>query len=325
MRLMLLSIGALIVGASTMRAQDPQCPFGSSALSPERITQDACQKAIDLYKYMAPQLGTVVAGGNATLGQGGTLGGPGHFTLSVRANALQGSVPLVEDVTPSTGGANVSTYEVKDQVLAMPAVDAAIGVFKGLPLGLTSVGGVDLLLSAAYLPEFERSGVTVQTPEGGLKLGYGARIGLLEESFLIPGVSFTYLRRDFPTVTLSASTTSGDLHVRDLSVETSSWRVVASKSLLTFGLAAGAGQDSYSSSAVVQATVNTTPSDEIRLKQDLTRTNYFLDVYMNIFLLKLIGEIGVVQGGQVETFNQFDGKQPDASRLYGSIGFRVGL
>ena len=41
----------------------------------------------DLYQLMAPQLGVSITGGNPVLGQGGTLGGIGHFTVEARAIA----------------------------------------------------------------------------------------------------------------------------------------------------------------------------------------------------------------------------------------------
>ncbi|HVT02696.1 MAG TPA: hypothetical protein VHL58_04890, partial [Thermoanaerobaculia bacterium] len=122
---------------------------------------------------MAPQLGTAITGGNATLGQGSSLGGLGHFSAGFRINALQGSLPQVQNVTPSVTGAVSSRYDTKTQIIPMPTADLAIGVFKGLPLAITNVGGVDLLVSAAYLPEFNGSGVSVKVPNGSLKLGYG--------------------------------------------------------------------------------------------------------------------------------------------------------
>ena len=54
---------------------------------------DACQKVADLFNYMNMQLGTWVAGGNPTLGQGGTLGGLGHFSVGVRANVMKATIP----------------------------------------------------------------------------------------------------------------------------------------------------------------------------------------------------------------------------------------
>jgi hypothetical protein len=60
-----------------------------------------------------------------------------------------------------------------------------------------------------------------------------------------------------------------------------------------------------------------------RVEQDLKRTNYFADLSLNLMVLKLVGEIGMVQGGTVETFNTWDGKQPDDKRMYGSVGARL--
>src|SRR4051794_3123778 len=54
---------------------DPRCP----AVVPNRAAQDACQKAIDIFAFMTPQLGIGLVGGNATLGTGGALGGVGRF------------------------------------------------------------------------------------------------------------------------------------------------------------------------------------------------------------------------------------------------------
>src|SRR5688500_9748910 len=128
MRKTLLLAAALTLGGSTMlRAQSisASCPAGTAA---QVATQDACQKAIDLFDYMAPQLGAVIAGGNATLGQGGTLGGFPHFVVGLRVNGLMGSLPNVEDHPPVLSGAEQTDYETAGQPLGLPAVDAAIGL-----------------------------------------------------------------------------------------------------------------------------------------------------------------------------------------------------
>ena len=323
---MYVALAALAAAPASLAAQSGACAPGT--------TQDACQKAVDLFHYMAPQIGTVIAGGNATLGQGGTLGGLAMFpfphpkiSIGLRVNALQGSLPDLERVSPVIGDRQSSTIPVNDQVIPGPAADIAIGLFKGLPLGLTNFGGVDVLLSAIYLPEFDESNVSLELPDGGLKLGYGARIGLLQESLVIPGISFTWLKRDLPKANLSGSTqnalTGADLRVDNLEVETTSWRVVASKSLVFFGLALGAGQDRYSSSADISGNAGGLASAAARVEQDMKRTNYFADLSMNLMLLKIIGEVGLVQGGEVETFNTWNGKQPADSRLYGSVGARL--
>ena len=326
MRNSVLLAAALTLGGSTMlhaQSISSSCPGGSLG-SQAQVTQDACQKAVDLFNYMAPQLGTIVAGGNATLGQGGTLGGFPHFAIGLRANALMGSLPDVEAVQPALTGAESSEYETKDQILGLPAVDAAIGIFKGLPLGVTNVGGIDLLVSAAYLPEYSGNGVDVTVPDGSLKFGYGARIGLLQESLVTPGVAVSIFRRDLPTVTIVADAGTESLEVRNIQLETTAWRITASKNFMIFGLALGGGQDRYDAGALVNATAGGFATGDVAMAQKLTRTSYFADLYMNLFLAKLVAEVGMVQGGTVETYNRFD-TPADDSRLYGSLGLRIGF
>jgi hypothetical protein len=326
MRKSLLLAAAMTLGGGTMlhaQSVSPSCPGGALG-SQAQVTQDACQKAVDLFNYMAPQLGTVIAGGNATLGQGGTLGGFPHFAIGLRVNALMGSLPKVENVQPNLTGAVQSDYETGDQALGLPAVDAAIGVFKGLPIGITNVGGVDLLLSASYLPEYSDDGIDVTVPDGSLKLGYGARIGLIQESLVTPGLAVSIFRRDLPVVSIMANAGTESIEVRNLEVETTAWRVTASKNFLVFGLALGGGQDRYDAGAIVNATAGGFSSGDVEMGQELTRTSYFADVYFNVLLAKIVAEVGMVQGGDVETYNRFD-TPADDSRLYGSVGLRIGF
>ncbi len=335
-----ISFAAVALAATSAGAQgiDTQrCPPGTvnglGVPDQTRASQDACQKAIDLFQYMAPQLGTAITGGNATLGQGGSLGGLGHFSVGLRINAVQGSLPQIQNVTPSVLGAQSTQFDTKTQIIPMPTADLAIGIFKGLPLAITNVGGIDLLVSAAYLPEFDGSGVSVKVPSGSLKLGYGARVGILQESLLVPGISVSYLQRDLPTVNIAGASGNDSLYVNNLSLKTKAWRVVASKSLLFIGLAAGAGQDKYESSTEIGAhiaarTVPPTPAANagpISVSQNVTRTNVFANLSMNLLLLKLTGEIGQVSGGTINTFNTFSGKQAADSRIYGSVGARFGF
>jgi len=334
-----VSFAAMALAATSAGAQgiDTQrCPPGTvnnlGVPDQARASQDACQKAIDLFKYLAPQLGTIIAGGNATLGQAGSLGGIGHFSLGLRVNAIQGSLPQIQNITPSVNGAtNSPAIDTKTQLFPMPTADLAIGIFKGLPLAITNVGGVDVLVSASYVPEFNSSGVSVKVPNGSLKLGYGARVGILQESLLVPGVSVSYIRRDLPTVNISANSGNDSLYTNNLALKTTAWRLVASKGLLLFGLAAGVGQDKYESSADVAAHVAAralTPAANagpVSLAQSITRTNVFADLSMNLLLFKLTGEIGQVSGGTINTYNTFSGKQAADSRVYGSVGARFGF
>lgn len=336
-----VSFAAVVLAATSLEAQtgvDTQsCPPGTvnafGVPDAARASQDACQKAIDLFQYMAPQLGVSITGGNATLGQTGNLGGFGHFSVGIRSNIVEASLPQIQNVTPSVTGAQSTNFETKTQLLPMPTADLAIGIFKGIPLALTNVGGIDALVSASYLPGFNHSGIDVKEPNGSLKVGYGARIGILQESLLIPGVSVTYLVRDLPTVSVTANSGSDSLYVNNLDVKTKAWRIVAGKNLFLFGIAAGLGQDKYDASTETSVHVAAravppipaTNAGPVSISQSLTRTNMFADVSINLLLLKITGEIGQVSGGTINTYNTFSGSKADDSRLYGSIGGRLGF
>ena len=288
--------------------------------------------AVDVFQFVAPQLGIAITGGNATLGQASALGGLGHFSLGVRANVLAGDLPEVQNFPqPSTSGRVQRTLPSKKQFVGLPAVDAAVGIFKGLPLGLTNVGGVDLLLSASYVPSYGSSGDAVQVkPSQNLQLGFGARLGLIQESLLFPGVSITYLKRDLPTTTIIGTSSNVDVNVTDAKVKTSAWRLTASKSLILFNIAAGVGQDHYDESALIQGSVRTSPATSVPSQQinpdlSMTRTNYFVDATLNFLLAKVVAEIGQVSGGTADTYNSFSGGRADKSRLYGSLGVRLGF
>ncbi len=319
MKRCLLAVATFALGATSVHAQEinDQCTPGAA--------QDACQKTIDLFHYFAPQLGTIIAGGNATLGQGGTLGGFPHFRVSVRANVMSGSLPQVADITPSTTLARQDTYETKSQIIGLPQLDAAVGVFKGIPLGITNVGGVDLLATFAYLPSFDGDDISIKS--SGAQLGVGIRIGIIQEGLLFPGVSLTYLHRGLPTVDIRAVVDQDSLFVNDVKIRTSAIRLVASKSLLMFGIAAGVGRDNYNSSASTSVFIASpqTEAGPVVAKQKLGRTNAFVDLSMNLPFVKFIAEVGHVSGGKVETYNSFSGKPADASRTYGSVGVRFGL
>lgn len=330
---MVVGAGLTLFLAASAGAQSAtsSCPAGTSALDPAQRTQDACQMALDVFNLMAPQLGLALTGGNATLGQGGNLGGPGHFSIGLRGNVFSGDVPKVNDFPTSSPTGRVqrtgtAALPAKKQIVGLPTADAALGIFRGVPLGLTNVGGIDLLLSATYVPTIGDSTSDVRiAPDRNLQVGYGVRIGLLKESLVVPGLSFTYLKRDLPTTTISGSSSELAVAVRDAKVKTSAWRVVGSKTLLTFGVAAGVGQDKYDDEANVEGSVKTPipATQSVALSQSLTRTNYFVDLSLNLPVFKLVGEVGQVTGGTVDTFSEFETGRADKSRTYGSVGFRL--
>lgn len=325
---------ALSVSASLLAAQgiDPQCPPGTvnSSNDPDntKIAQDACQKAIDLFKYLAPQLGAVLAGGSPTQGISGTLGGPGHFSFGIRANGLRGSLPQVDRVVPNTRGAQVSTYGIDDTPVGFVTADLGIGLFNGMQV--SGFGALDLLVSASYLPSYNNENVDITEPSGSFRFGLGAKLGILRESAVRPGISVSYLDRGLPDVTVTGKSGNDRLVLDNLSIRARSWRAIAGKSFLFVGIGAGVGQDSYDSKADITVTIAPRAATTggtggpIALAQNLTRTNVFGTAWLNARLFRLVGEIGRVTGGTIQTYNLFDGPGAADARTYASVGLSFG-
>jgi len=327
------SLSLMFADAARAQAIDPQCPAGTfnSANQPDNteVAQDACQKAIDLFKYLAPQLGAVLAGGNPTQGVSGKLGGPGHFALGLRANILYASLPQVDRVVPNTRGAQASTYGIDDQIIGFATADVALGLFKGA--SGSGFGSFDLLMSGSYVPSYSNANVDIAVPSGSVKLGLGAKVGVLTESATRPGISVSYLDRGLPTVSITGKSGDDRLVLANLSVRSKSWRAVAGKSFLIFGIGGGFGQDKYDSKANISVTVAPRQATQggtggpIALGQQITRNNLFGTAWLNLKVFRLVGEFGRVTGGTIVTYNQFDAEYPaDGPRTYGSVGISLG-
>ncbi len=291
---------------------------------PQGLAQDACQQAFDVYQFMAPQLGLALTGGNATAGQGGVLGGLGHFSVGIRINGFRGKVPDINNPAFQTtiGQAQRRTLPTTDEWVGLPTADAAVGIFKGFPVGVSNVLGVDALASMSYVPTLTQDDFSV-TPSSNFQFGYGARIGLLSESIVTPGISVTWLERDLPKTDLVANLSGASLSVTDTKVKTKAWRVVASKNLIMFSVAAGIGQDKYEQSAVVQGSINGVSAGAPGTSESLSRVNFFGDFSYNLPLLKIVAEIGHATGGTVQTYNSFSEGRADQSYTYGSLGIRL--
>ncbi len=309
-----LLAGTALLAAVSTTAQAQGCAAG--------LTQDACTKAVDLFNYMMPQLGTSLVGGSHTLGMGTTLGGFPHFAVALRGNAVMGDLPDLSSVPVAVGAAQSDNLTTNSQILGLPGVDFAVGVFKGLPLGVTRVGGVDLIGSVTYVPDIDGDGVSLATQDGAMKIGLGARVGLLEQSLIVPGISFSYLVRDLPTMSVTADAANATFALDDFSVKTTSWRLALQKNLLFVQLGAGYGQDTYDASAAISGNVTGGGNFSASPDQELKRTSLYGNLGFNLLIAKIVAEVGQVSGGDVNTFNTFD-EAADKSRLYGSVGIRI--
>lgn len=316
-RLMVVSAVALTVAFTPSRAAAQTCS------NPTQIG-DACAVASDFFRYMAPQFGTAIAGGSHTLGIGTNLGGFPHFAIALRANAVVGNFPTIDNVQVGARPAS-REFEVEDGGAAMVTADFALGLTKGFNVGVTRIGGIDLIGGVTYLPTLEEDAFSL-TPQSNISVGLGARVGLLQQSTFIPGVAFSYMKRDLPTVDVSASADDGStFDLNDFSIKTSSWRLSAQKNLLLFQLGAGIGGDTYDFGTAANVTVvdgATTQTGSFTDKASMSRTTMYGSLGINLFLVKVVVEGGQVSGGSINTYNTFT-TPADDKRLYANVGLRI--
>ncbi|MFN8572810.1 MAG: hypothetical protein U0132_12250 [Gemmatimonadaceae bacterium] len=303
---------------------DPQCVSGSLS---ERATQDACQKAVDLFHFMAPQLGASLIGGNVVAGESGALGGLGHISVGLRGNVLRGHLPDVSAVTPAITGAVASDYAVKDKPVGLPVADLALGVFPGVRAGSTTIFAVDGLMNIAFIPEVTSGDFKVSVPSGSIRFGFGARIAVLEESEHTPAVSIAFLQRDLPSADVTA-TPGLDLYgVRAFTLTSDAWRAMVGKSFGPLSLVIGGGSDHYDASGLVDVTVNRAAQvftlTGFEIAQSLNRQNVFADLSLNTRLMRVVLEVGQVSGGSLATYNTFGGTRADDALQFASLGLRL--
>jgi hypothetical protein len=302
---------------------DPRCAAGSVALA----AQDACQKAVDLFRFMAPQLGIAVVGGNPVLGSSASLGGLGHVSLGVRANSVSGRLPLASRVAVTHTGAVPSRYALEGQSIGLPVIDLAVGVFSGIVLPGTRGLALDALVNVGWIPRRSEREITVGLPRGALHVGYGARLVLLEESVVTPSVAVTVVRRRLPKLELSAAPGGDELDFSDVSVRTDQWRLLLGKYFGPWDVTAGLGQDRYRSSAAIGIEVErdgvTIGAGPIPVAQALTRDNAFVGIATMVAPFRLGVELGRVSGGSIHTFNDFGGRRADDALIYATLGARL--
>lgn len=322
---LLAAFAALLSPAAHASAQSAQ---GTCTASSPVVANDICQKARDLFAFVIPQVGVAVSGGNPMPGDAGSLGGFGKRALSVRVVGVDGRLPR-NNVPLSITGASSGDFGAARTLIPLPAVDLGLGVFPGIPVGVTNVGGVDLLLGAMYLPSVTRNEFEVSPQNGGFAFAYGLRVGALQESSFVPGVSVSWQRRQLPTTDFSYTPANDTLIVDGTSVRSDALRVVVSKRITLFGLAAGVGQDHIEGEsgmrAVVNETVGGTPLRQTvsltGLRESTTRKTAFVNASFSLLAFRLVGEYGWSSAGSLRsTVNTFGGRSANEGYRYGSLG-----
>jgi hypothetical protein len=316
MRAVYLMVGLLLVGvALPAGAQAPEC--ASYAGNAERV----CSAAVDGTRAFHPLFGMLVSGGNPTIGSAATLGGLGHASLSIRANAVNMVFPDLS----YTGSS--STVPAGDKMyVPAPVVEGALGLYRGMTGGLLAI---DFLGSAQLLPTNQIDNVSVDQNARrigsiALGLGYGARIGLLRGMGPLPNVSVSVMRRDIPTITYG-DVPGGDGYSYGVNLHATNLRLIASKQVAVLDMAAGLGWDKYTGDAVIQFRdpITTLIQPNVPVSLSSSRVLGFVNAGVSMSMVRLTGEVGY-QGAKDQnlstTFEDFDTTK---GKLFAGLGLRV--
>jgi hypothetical protein len=177
------------------------------------------------------------------------------------------------------------------------AADAAVGVFAGLrPLPtIGGVGSVDLLGSAGAVGGGGHgfSGFPATA-------AFGARMGLLRESFTSPGISISAMVRRIGGLGYAAPADSGTAtfaHIDDVSL-----RATVGKRLISLGTLVGAGLDRTSgdvqiSPRICRGSCSLNQVDPVKAPLTQTRGSFFADLTWTSLVFNATAELGWQKGG----------------------------
>jgi len=263
---------------------------------------------------LAGSLGSPMPGTASTLGR--RLRSFPRISLGLRGGVSRLTLPGLFHGGDRPRGEN--TFYVPTAHLS-----ASVGVLNGFFLAPT-VGGVfsvDLLGSASLVSapggEGFRDGVT--------GLGGGVRVGLLRESFTLPGISVSAMYRSLGRTGLGR-VEEGDPSQARFDVDVTSLRASVGKDLLGLGLLAGMGWERYGGDMAVLVRDPVSGDQGGATASDLTsdRVLFFLGGSMTYLILQLSGEVGWAQGFEPDLPGRPGGDfDPDTRSLFGSLALRI--
>ncbi len=274
------------------------------------LTTLAIQQGVGL----ATALGSDNPGTASTLGK--RLGAAPRISVAFSAIGLPMQMPRV---------AVQSVRELSDEdsfaVLGLRGTVVA-GVVDGFQPA-PALGGVlsaDLIASYSVLRLPGGSGFSGASSGPGL----GTRVGLLRESFTLPGISVSAVRRWHNDVQAGdiAGGNPGEVRM-DLTV--SSLRATVGKNWFVLGLMAGVGWDRYDADAdvtVPQPGGNTSSvTGQVRSERSL----YFAGGWFNFLISQISLEVGIAEGVSDPFTGRGGGYDPAARDWFASGALRITL
>jgi hypothetical protein len=279
-----------------------------------------CQEVALGFQALQRGVGLSVAGGSDLPGSGSTLGrrlgSTPRIAFTLNGNAVRLGIPRILD----GGGA-----PAPQESFFVPSGHFGIraGVLDGFSLAPTVGGILSLDLFA--------QGTWVRLPgdrgfqESISGYGIGARIGVFRESFTLPGLSLSLARHSVGSVHFG-DRNRGDHASLDFDLAATSLRAVASKSILSMGLLAGAGWDRYSSDVALIAIdpLSSSTGQASASGFATSRAVYFAGASWTYLVVQLSGEVGWAGGASggpgARPASGFD---PSSGTFFGGVALRL--
>ena len=305
-----------------------------------------CGQGVSALTSVQPTIGIGFTGGNHVLGTATTIGRRlGLFpriSVTARANGALAEVPNLLDGFTGELDENGQLPAMENSTVPLGSLqgDIQLGLFNGLALGpVGGLGSLDLLGSVSFIPALAKTGLA----DPIINWGAGARVGILRQGLIMPGVSVSGMYRNMGEVSFG-SIDDGDPAQFATELSTISLRGAISKGLLAFDFAAGGGYDIYTSTprfdfelvcpasecGGVRMTVR--PEEEVGGELQTAAWNVFANAGLSMLILNVIGEVGYQKATEVITADDLREAglpdQPptvedlDGGRLFGSIGVR---
>lgn len=305
------ALGLLVGVAAPARAQLDRAQLRGLCADPV-----ACTDVVLGIEALQAGLGLAAAGGSELPGGNSTIGW--RFGAVPRV-AVSGRLGLTSGHLPTASGGDEGTWT--------PSFEAAlaVGLFNGFR-PLPTIGGlfsVDALLTAGTARPSASNGF-----EGGVSsFGYGLRLGLLRESFTMPGVTLAATRRHLGDVTWNGPSGSTSGNVALSGPTATSLRATVGKDLLALGLVAGVGWDRVESDGTFLPGVGAGAAGAAPLSFERFRTErrlFFGGATLTLLVLQLHGEAGYAAGFEARpTDAPSGGFDPSAGSLFATISARL--
>lgn len=281
------------------------------------LDQAQCYRVAVAAEALLPVVALAAAGGSPVPGTASTLGmrltSMPRWSLNGRLTGARADAPAVGDRT-SDGATTVAPLAI--------ALDASVGVLPGWN-PLPTVGGIaslDAVATVGFVPVTAGGGLG---GDGGWTWGAGVRLGILRESFTLPGVSLSGMYRQLRDVDLG----DADLEVADAHIAGDygvlSLRAAASKSVLLFHLTGGVGYDVLAGDVEMAWALPPTRAQRTGSDRRMDRLSAFGELSYTLMVVHFVVGGGWQEGPPATGDAALDGHVGDA--VYATASLRMSI